>query len=333
MTPKSPGPKSPLTDLKARWAVELGLGKNPVAQFGAPVSFTAHLDSITPGQTQMMAVSGLANGFRTPYIIDEIHMCAYMATPSATVLQPSLAMQFQFRTGSYAFSKVPVPMVLHAPVYNTQTEALLSVFAGGLTRIGDEARWLLAKPLWMAPGDQIQAVVLRDSSVASLGGGAFTVDVTYIGRSLKPGTPGPKTRYVPWVAHYLHDFALTYSETTTEFRNPFMTGPLHVHRLIGRPLSKATSGVNLATAHSSMLPNAADEKFASILIEDSMGYKVTRDYHPVGQVFDTERCVWTFNRPLGPRDQFNMKFRTLGSVAVGSPVFGVGMLGYREETA
>lgn len=329
-TPKKP--VSRLVDLKAKWAVDLGLGKNPVAQFGAPVSFTAHLDAILPGQTQVMAVSGLANGFRTPYVIDEIRMSVYMTTPSATLLQPSYALGFQFRTGTYAFSKVPIPMVLYAPVYNSIAASLASAFTGGVSRIGDEARYVLAKPLWMAPGDQIQATVLRNLTAASSGGAGFDVDVTYVGRSLKPGTPGPAVRNVPWVAHYIHDFADSYSETTTEFRNPFSDKALQIHRLIGRPLSKATSG-QFNTGRASMLPNAAGTKYASMLIEDSLGYKITRDYHPAGQIFDTERCVWTFNRPIGPRDQLNMKFRTAGTAGGTNVLFGVSMLGYREETA
>jgi hypothetical protein len=332
-----------MKELKARWAVELGLGKNPVAQFGAPVSFTAHLDAITPGQTQVLAVSGLANGFRSSYVIDEIRMQAYMRTPSATLLQPSYALAFQFRTGSYAFSRVPVPMVLHAPAYtgigNTGNPALRSLFAGGLTRLGDEARWALSKPLWMAPGDQIQCIVKRDSTAAatSVDDTTFVVDVTYVGRSLKPGTPGPKTRFVPWVAHYVHDFSESFSQTMEEFRNQF-TFPLTIQRLIGRPLSKAVNGT-FNSARVAMLPDeTADDQYAAIYIEDSLGYKVTRSaiagkFSPVGAIFDTERCVWTFSRPIGPRDQLNMQFQTLGTNVLADQLFGVSLQGYREETA
>lgn len=318
-----------LIELKARWSTDLGLGKNPVAQHGAPLSFSANLESILPGQTQVMDTSALANGYRTPYFIDEIRIQAYMVNTATTTVQPSRAIQLQFRTGAYAFSNVPVPLILHQPVYNVNSNALSSSFTGGAARIGDEARWALPKPLWMAPGDQIQCSVLRDPTAASNANEPFAVDVTYVGRSLKPGTPGPKTRYVPWIAHYLHDFDDVYSQTTTQFRNPFMK-PLIIQRLIGRPLSKATSGVFL-TARTNMLPNATGTEYPSIYMEDSLGYKITRDFMPAGAIFDSSRCVWTFSRPIGPREQLNMQFRTAGTVDAANRLFGVAMHAYREE--
>lgn len=325
-----------LIELRAKWATDLGLGANPTSNFGAPVSFTAHLASITPGQTQVLSTSGLANGFRTPYLIDEIRMQAYMTTPvaAASMVQPSYAVQFQFRTGAYAFSQVPIPMALHQPVYETTGTALQTDFTGPVSSIGDEARWLLAKPLWMAPGDQIQCNVFRHLTAAGLDNQVFAVDVTYVGRSLKPGTKGPKTRFVPWAAHYIHDFADAWSSTTTQFRNPFMY-PLTIQRLIGRPLSKATSGT-FTTMGTQMLPTAAGGQYAAIFIEDSAGYKITHSgisgkFAAVGSVFDTERCAWTFSRPIGAREQLNMQFQTLGTVAVSNRLFGVSMLGYREE--
>ncbi len=340
-----------MKQLQARWATDLGLGANPVAQFGAPVSFSASLDSITPGQTQVLNTSGLANGFRTPYVIDEIRMQGYMAAESATVLQPSYALQFQFRTGVYAFSAAPIPMLLYGPRFAPAQDAaelyggsgpgsfrgpmLVSEFAGGAMQVGDEVRWHLPKPLWMAPGDQVQCSVFRHATAAASGNAAFAANVTYVGRSLKPGTPGPRVRSVPWVAHYIHDIDDAFSQTTTQFRNPF-TIPLQVQRLTGRPLSKAASGVFETSGPLGTLPFYANgnNKYASIYIEDSLGYKVTRDFTPVGSVFDTERCAWTFSRPLGPREQFNMQFRTVGAnEEVTDVIFGVGMIGYREETA
>lgn len=339
-------PKEKLLQLKAKWATDLGLGGNPVAQFGSPVSFTAHLDNLLPGQTVPLSTSGLANGYRTPYIIDEIHMQAYMTTPaaSANLVQPSYAVGFQFRTGAYAFSERPVPMMLYQPVYanvnpignvSVAQSVLKTEWAGAVITIGDEARWTLAKPLWMAPGDQIQASVSRDATAASLNNSPFSVDVTYIGRSLKPGTPGPKKRYVPWAAHYVHLFSDAWSSTTTQFRNPFMH-PLTVQQLIGRP-AKNSEQAAFATGRVGMLPNASAHLYAGIYIEDSLGYKITRsaidgNFAPVGTVFDTERCAWTFARPLGPREQLNMQFQTLGTVDPNLvDLFGVSMLGYREE--
>lgn len=339
-------PADKLIELKAKWAVDLGLDQNPVAQHGAPISFTAHLDNLLPGQSIPLSTSGLANGFRMPYYLDEIRMQVYMTTATSlgAVNQPSYAAAFQFRTGTYAFSAVPVPMILHQPPYvssvipsqNVSGYVLESTFTGAVRTIGDEARWALPKPLWMAPGDQVQATVARDLTAAAGGSSPWSVDVTYVGRTLKPGTLGPKTRCVPWIAHYIHDFADSYSQATTQFRNPF-TFPLTIQKLIGRPMSKASVGT-FTTGRVNMLPNAVGDEYAAIYIEDSMGYKITRSavngiFTPVGSVFDTERCSWTFSRPLGAREQLNMQFQTQGTVAASDRIFGVSMIGYREETA
>lgn len=319
-----------LLKLRAQWSVELGLGKNPVAKFGAPVSFTANLSSILPGVGPVpLSTSALANGFRTPYYIDEIRMQAYMTTPSATLVQPSYAMQFEFRTGAHKFSLVPVPMILHQPTFYTINAALRSEFTGGLARLGDEARWNLAKPLWMGPGDQIQCNVTRLLTPASSGNAPFAVDVTYIGRAIPPGTKPPFKRFVPWIAPFIHDFDDLFSQTTTQFRNEFQV-PLNIHRLVGHPLSKATSGT-FETARSNMLPDITGNQYPSIYMEDSLGYKITREFMPAGAIFDTERCVWTFARPIGPQEQLNMQIRTAGSVDAANRLFGIALHGYREE--
>ncbi len=335
-----------MRDLRAKWAADLGLGKNPTAQFGAPVSFTANLSSITPGQTQVLSTNGLANGYRTPYVIDEIRMQAYMVTPSATILQPSYAVKFQFRTGAYAFSQTAVPMMLHTPRFAlapwvpaglgtgltsySRGPMLMANYTGGLYQCGDEARWHLPKPLWMAPGDQIQCSVERDLTAASSSNGAFAVDVTYVGRSLKPGTPGPKVRYVPWIASTTFNLDDSFKQVGNDFRNPFPV-PLQVQRFVGRPLSDATSGLfNTSGATAGLAISTTP--YAKVFIVDSLGYKVTNDFIPAGNVFDTERCAWTFQRPLGSNEQFDIQFQRAGTGAGTDQLYGVAMIGHREES-
>lgn len=319
--------------LKPKWDVDLGLGKTPMSRKGAPLSFSANLTGLNPGDmNKLLSTSALANGFRNPYLIDEIRMQAYMSSPAAQTVGSGYAVSFQFRTGAYAFSLQDVPMGLYAPVYNSFGSSIFSSFTGGLTRIGDDVRWQLPRPLWMAPGDQIQALVSADASAGSSGNQARTVDVTYVGRSLPPGTPGPKSRSVPWVSSYIHDFANAYSETSTEFRNPFSDKPWQLQKLICKTMNKSATGGGVV-GRFNMLPDAAGTKYASVYMEDSLGYKITRDYHPAGAIFDTERCVWTFQRPIGPREQVNMKFRTVGTAGGANVVFGVSAIGCREEAA
>jgi hypothetical protein len=69
-----------------------------------------------------------------------------------------------------------------------------------------------------------------------------------------------------------------------------------------------------------------------IHIEDSLGYRVTNDYVPIGYVFDPFRRAWTFSRPIGPREQFNVKLLNKGVVpSIRAFITNIGMVGYRDE--
>lgn len=330
------------------WVGAAGMKATGMAPVGAPVSFSGALTNIAQGQTATMDLTGLQNGYRTAYWIDEIRMNVYSndiagnpfsPTPIGTAGAGGYMMQFQFSTGKYAFSRTPISMSLYAPEYgisklfNNQNTSYLR---------GRSVRWVLPKPLFMAPGDQVQCAVNRLNGVGSFSGVNFNANVAYIGRALPPGASGPTTRCVPWISQYVHDYANAYSDSGQTFRNQFMS-PLHVHRFVGRPGNKASDGAfdNTATGSGitggdfntqhNMLPTSNGIAYAKVNITDSLGYKITRDYSPVGSVFDTERCAWTFGRPLGPREQISMQFQTVGTVSVTNTIFGVGMIGYREE--
>lgn len=332
--------------LKPEWAVKLGLGKTGMSNVGVPVSFSTGATGIAAGSTIPLNVANLQSGYRASYWIDEIRMQVYsdyglaIAIPAINQMGGYM-MQFQFRTGSYAFSKTPIPMALYAPQYGFSGLNEVQIANSAL---GHSVRWPLPKPLFMGPGDQIQCAVTRLPGI--MVGTNFNATVTYVGRMLPPGAAGPVSRCVPWVSNYIHDFANSYSETQDEFKNPLVL-PLWIHRFVGRPGSKDTGGAADSSAtgngitggdfgsQHNMLPTSNAIKYASVYIEDSLGYKIvagnSNAYAPVGAVFDTERCAWTFGRPLGPRQQFNMKFQTIGTVGGTNAIFGVGMVGYREE--
>lgn len=329
-----------MRDENMRWSHRSGLGRDPVAMHGAPVSFTAEGTGLLPGQNLVLDQSALQNGYRTPFWIDEIRMQAFMSAASiALPLQPAYATSFLFRTGSLAFSAVPVPMILHQPQYGDTNVPLLGQYADTSVRRGSSARWLLPRPLYMEPADLVQASVFRDLTIAAGDGtNPFSVAVTYVGRALPPGEKPPKSRHVPWASSYTHDFDLAYSQTGVQspFQNPFQR-ELYVHRFIGRPLSKSNTGTSSGTFSASMIPVSAGTKYAAIDIWDSTGYRLVKgggtngNFVPVGYVFDTARCAWTFARPLGPREQYNMAFQTLGTVGGANQLFAVSMLGTREE--
>lgn len=350
-----------MRDENPRWFTRSGMGPDPVAMHGAPVSFSADIGVSNPaggnglavGETGVFDTSALQNGYRTPYYIDEIRMrCWAFITGSSlgTTTRAGLgsyAAAFSFRAGSYAFSARPMPMGLFAPNYNGRN--LLAVGATGATpgRVGASVRWLLPRPLYMQPGDVITATVARSatamllSGLAPGGGDPFlNVGVTYVGRALPPGAKDPVSKNVPWVAFYQHDVANLWSRAMLNGANPFQnpfTFPLVTHRLTGKmAIADPAGGGNFIERPNSvfqgMLPQATN-KWVSCYIEDSAGYKVTRKFSAVGSVFDTERNAWTYNRALAAREQLDMQFQTNGATAIVPDAFCVGLIAHREEAS
>ncbi len=336
-----------------------GLGPNPIVggkgglrggSGGAPISFTASAQGLVSGQSIMLDTGTLQSGFRTPYFIDEIRMQIvsdeYDQGPDVGMVGTwggiGGNLRVQFQTGNRQFSKKPVPMGLYAPVFSPEDFGSLPAGLNGVTptlRSYCNVRWPLPKPLWMAPGDVIQAV-FDYLPLNQLGAPQpdVTVNVTYVGRTIAPGTAAPDTRQIPWVSFFekLSDDA--YLTTTEEFRNPF-TYPMIVQRFTERTYSEAPAIGGLEEQLSNgQLPAMLDSnnQFISMKLEDSLGYAIVKDFAPVGLVFDTSRHAWTFSRSLGAREQFNLTLRTddvNGAAAVPGPGWHtlVGMVGYRDE--
>jgi hypothetical protein len=208
-----------------------------------------------------------------------------------------------------------------------------------------EVRWPLPKPLYMEPGDVIQCYLDRSNQL-NLAAPYVTnnFNVTYVGRALAPGKKPPPCKYVPWVANYIHQTAddavgVPLSSNAGEtYRNPF-TIPLHVHRLTQHTYRAidSTSQYEETQANRSLLVSGlqglnVESSYAQIKMEDSLGYAIVKDFTAIGEVLDMARQAWTFSRPIGPREQFNVDF-----LSSDFPVTGyrydtlLAMVSHREE--
>ena len=328
-----------------------GLGKNSVAVKGAPVAFGSEFLGLTvAARTAVLNTQALQAGYRTPYYIDEIRMTAWtdeapMGFAEASALGYSLRAQFQ--TGKHAFSKTPVPIGLYAPTFIRSGYATL--YNDGVvytTRGVVEVRWPLPRPLYMEPGDVIQCALDRSPTKNIVD--PYTVNnfsVVYVGRALAPGVLSPAHKHVPWVAYYDHPTTATsvYSNAGEAYRNPF-TVPINVHRFVQRTYLRQDAGADTNYNETMACRSPTDRfiasggiltesSYASIRMDDSLGYAVVKEFTPIGEVMDMARQAWTFSRPLGPREQFNVAFSSSPLDHSASVDYNtlLAMIAYREE--
>lgn len=325
--------------------------KSMTAQNWVPVSYTSTVTGLTAGQTLMMPQVTLQSGFNTPYFVDEIRFTAFTAaadTTSSRSTDIASFLSFQLQTGHFYFSQSAlgspssVPMNMYAPTFSTnaQWESVFGVKSSSTAgSLYATRRWLLPKPLWMPPGDIIQATITRDVAVGSSLSN-ITAQMTVIGRALPPHSAKPVARCVPHVGWFLHPISTTHSAATQQLRNPFKV-PWNVQRLIleSRATFDANFNTNSLGGYGFFESPDASQSYFQIRISDSLGYKVTGSslggYVPLGDVAAAiNDGAWTFSRPLPVDQNFNVDFNFIGGGSLTSSKLQpmISFVGYREET-
>lgn len=309
-----------------------GLGPNPIAKRGAPISLTAQVTNVTAGSTRVFNTAALQPGYRIPYLIDEIRFDldhAIAAIGFADYYLLATQVKFVFTIGQHQFSQVPIPMALYAPEYSVygnvengkDSEAVLS------TQTFERRRWALPKPIWLGAGDTIQCSIVRPvTGIAAIDNANLnTASITYVGRTMPPGSPPPPIRNVPWVAYYQHPSTVTYSESNDQFRNKFLK-PWHIQRTVA-----AVTGVNVGSNFDVYMFEST-ARYATVKINDSLGYQISRDFIPMADLYAAGYGdAWTFSRSIGPRAQINVAFNTYDPASTGALSPMVSFVGYREE--
>lgn len=309
-----------------------GLNKSITAPIGAPVSFTASSPPLVAGQSAVFDTDALQPTYRQPYFIDEVRF-RFRGTSlegnSPTHHGPMA--KFLFQTGGEKISKMPVPAWLYCPKwtpYEGYTQPIANV-----QQTTTFCRWLLPSPLWMGPGDVMQAYVERD---VSLGEDfmPFIANITYIGRTLPPGTPPPPQRTVPWVSYVelrSQDISVGLPQgslviANEELRNPFMV-PLDVQRLTVRGTNAGFAAGQYSELANWQLSTGSFDSIEMSLL-DSAGYVVVPNDVLIGHSIEADRAAWTFNRNIGPREALHPKITI--NVAGEANVVQVGMIASRK---
>jgi hypothetical protein len=332
-------------------SIDGGVGGAPVALFSATTS------ALAAGEVQVLPVKTLQLGYRAACFIDEIRISAFsnlqLSASANGGLTGIIAAKFDVgphsfsggnQTDANGFAAGFIPIGCYAPRWSYGSEETGVIYAGTVEfgggsnayRAYARVRWALPKPLYLGPGDVLRCSVQRHPTFAANLSPLVTPDihvqVAYIGRVVASGTPPPPMRQVPWVSYMQKLSSAAVASSNQEFRNPF-TRPLMVQRFTWRSYRELTGGsYSFRELFGDGVPAVNPVYYESIQVEDSLGYRVTNDYVPIGYVFDPFRRAWTFSRPIGPREQFNVKLSRSVSLATGITVItNIGMVGYRDE--
>lgn len=283
----------------------------------------------------------LGNPYRQAMVIDEIHFqIKTVATPGGDTQPPAGAnmggsVRARFKLGRVEVSHDFVPIWNYGTLWNDENSEsfgfIEGLLAGGGSVISSRLnyyRWILPKPLYIPAGNILQPSISRQQD-----GLAFPTNV-WVGygcRRLGPHTP-PAELDVPYVATFLPGEIAegsspnTFQSSENDLVNPFLSD-LKVQRFTGRVQSRtATTGVT-----SAIVDDAGSE--VTLVMKDSYGTNIIRDFTSWNHVFDRNRRAWTFNRILKAKERYNV---SLANVATGasptnfySPM--IAMIGTRRE--
>lgn len=336
---------------RAAQAQAPGLGKNPVARSGAPLVLYSELTSISAGNGAVFPVMDLVPSYATAYWIDEIRITVgarenLSTSPLISNTALPAALRLQFSTGQHEVSKVAVPTMMFSQVYGRDEYDNTQQLGGNDGLEYRNFRWVLAKPLYMPVGDVLQCRAERDGTLASQIQ-LQNLTLTYLGRACAPGEAPPAVRHVPYVGYYKHPEDELYSSVADEFKNPFLK-PLTIQRFVVRVVDyeddpddatkqhlvgPADAGSQEVFMSRGVLPNSNNVPYTEMKMLDSNGYMIVPEMTPIGMVVDAERCAWTFNRQLGPREKIDVAFNTVLQVTPQEEFYDIflSMVGYREE--
>lgn len=290
----------------------------------APFCVGTEVSTLAAGQTIQPNVDQLCSPFRDPVWIDEIAFATKYVTNNTSsplgAIRCKLNMGRIQLTGSRADGGF-IPLYNFGPLIqalNVETETTTNWPTTPRPTIS-YARWRLPRPLLVPPGSMVQPVLSRDADSQS---GNAWVAISYLGRYCEPGFRMPKEIAVPWVSLWAPSLASTASAQSSELDlvNPF-DRPLHVQRLIGR--------VRVTIAGAITNGPQAQVVAGTLVIKDSLGNNVVRDFSGFTDIFDGPRSAWTVGSVLAPRERYNLTIQDFSGYT--SPQLTVSMVGWRKE--
>jgi hypothetical protein len=169
--------------------------------------------------------------------------------------------------------------------------------------------------------------VFQRVSYSTLSTKTFNAQIAYVGRRLKQN-PTPKVIDVPYISTYVSQESVvgqlaTGQSSDVQLVNPFLVD-LHVQRLIGRVQRRDTGSNAFVDALGGSSP-------VQVLMKDSMGNNMTRDFTPWNEIFDVKRRAWTINQVLKTKERYYVFISGLTVSNILPETAMVSMVGYRQE--
>lgn len=282
------------------------------------VGFTPPLDSIA-----------MSEPFRKAIWIDEIRWTA-VTYDDVSARGPFGGLRVSLKLGDLALTNTRsgdnfVPILNLVPVIQgyeagegqqgSLTDASVLIGVGQFT-------WRFPRPLYVPAGGNLSAKYQQTSEDDSR---VKTLVTTYAGRYANPDDVLPSRVAVPFATVWEttgQTGVTVVKSSDLDLVNPF-NSTLYTQRMIGRIIS--ASGGDYGAG--SQIPGTIPTSEQGILIEDSVGRVVSRDFAPFNNILDGIKRSWIFESELAPRERINV---TLNGMQNNQNVY-VSLIGYRYE--
>lgn len=303
---------------------------NPNSVNAAPFLVSAQV-TLASGASGIADAGALSQPFRRPFWIDEIRwnirvpIAGTGPKPWGGLISTKLALGRMMISDKFI------------PIWNYCTEMqqlqatsqqwdknfgpLVGPPGGAGTSVSFSAyRWKLPTPLYVPAGNTVVSEFQRYAD----GGSNALITVSYAGRYIDQDEPSRKEIDVPFVGAFLPGFPSTTTVQSGEndLYNPFLV-PLHVQRLTGRLINNVFGVYAEVASGSHQFPNTN----VQLIMKDSFGHNVVRDFTNFLVVFDTNRRAWTFGKTLSPGQLYSAYFQNL----VSTDMLSVALIGTRKE--
>lgn len=276
-------------------------GPNPNLFRVAPCVLSTSL-TIASGRGGLADSGALSQPFRRPFWLDEVRWSIRVPTDATlTTLAAGGLISAKFALGRMVVSNDFVPIHCYAPSFQFTRSSFGCAeecfdHTNTVTRLSfSHYRWKLPKPLFITPGQQFTCEYERIAD----GLGDAVMQIAYAGRYVDQKIKTPKAIDVPFISAWLPTPGSTFAQSSEkDLVNPLPV-PLHCQRMIGRVLR-----LQAASCTTRMDSTVATPTDANIVIKDSYGHNVVRDFLNFYRVFDYNRRAWTFNRILPSKERY-----------------------------
>jgi len=297
--------------------------------------------SLVNGASAVPDLAQLSSPFREPILIDEVRFI--ITSPLTTVTQATgdfsldfgAAIQCRFRVGRVEISEGHVPVWLYGTSmqqHNTTVEVVTDTPGVQVEVVQTFAhyRWKLPVPLLVPSGSVLIPNFRRIDGAGFTFPGAANVNISYAGRYVDPGLPLPKLIQVPWVSAFAPTMPVAFYKTGERELSNILDVPVRVQRFTGRIFAQIGVGIDTQVLEATDNGTSTPGGFM-VGMKDSYGREVIKDLTPFSSVFDEQRRAWTFDKILGPREQYVMTiYNGLVDPDV-AMVPQVALIGWREE--